>query len=172
MVSEALGQLLDHMRWADAVVWTEALDVPAAEEDSRIRQLLHHVHEVQRAYLHVFREQPLDLPEPARFETLVSIAAWGRECHRELAAFVRDLTPTELEKEVRFPWADQLAARLGTAHPATVEQGLHQIASHSTYHRGQINTRIRELDGEPPLTDFVAWIWAGRPEPEWPRIGG
>lgn len=73
MVSKELRQLLDHMRWADAVIWTEALDVVAAEEDSRIRQLLHHVHEVQRAYLHVFREQPLDLPELAKFEAL----AWA-----------------------------------------------------------------------------------------------
>lgn len=136
MPSEELQELLNHTRWADAVIWTEVLAVPGAEEDTRIRQLLHHVHSVQRAYLQVFH-----------------------------------LDPGDLETEVRFPWADQLAARFGTVHLTTVRQGLHQIASHSTYHRGQINTRIRELEGEPPLTDFVAWIWAGKPEAEWPGAG-
>ena len=43
-----------------------------------------------------------------------------------------------------------------------------QVALHSTYHRGQINARIRELGGEPPLTDFIAWVWAGKPQPSWP----
>jgi hypothetical protein len=27
----------------------------------------------------------------------------------------------------------------------------------------QVNTRIRELGGTPPLVDFIAWIWAGKP---------
>ena len=35
------------------------------------------------------------------------------------------------------------------------------------YHRGQNATRLRELGGEPPLTDFVAWLWKGRPDGKW-----
>ena len=64
-----------------------------------------------------------------------------------------------------FPWAEQLMEALGQVHPVDVRQALLQIASHSTYHRGQINTRIRELGGEPPLVDYVAWVWAGMPGP-------
>ena len=168
MVSEELRELLAHMRWADAVVWTEVLAVSEAADDTRLRELLHHVHSVQRAYLHVFRGEPVDLPKPTDFESLDALAGWGRECHDALEDFVDTVGPRELERELRFPWAERLAARFGTVHPATVRQGLHQIASHSTYHRGQINARIRELEGEPPLTDFVAWIWAGRPAPDWP----
>jgi uncharacterized damage-inducible protein DinB len=41
---------------------------------------------------------------------------------------------------------------------------------HSTYHRGQVNARLRELGIEPPLTDYIAWIWFGRPEAEWPAL--
>ena len=26
---------------------------------------------------------------------------------------------------------------------------------------------LRELGGEPPLTDFVAWIWLDRPPADW-----
>jgi uncharacterized damage-inducible protein DinB len=35
------------------------------------------------------------------------------------------------------------------------------------YHRGQVNTRIREVGGEPAAVDFINWIWLGKPDPEW-----
>jgi uncharacterized damage-inducible protein DinB len=38
---------------------------------------------------------------------------------------------------------------------------------HSAYHRGQVASQLRELGGEPPLTDFVAWIWLDRPPADW-----
>ena len=41
---------------------------------------------------------------------------------------------------------------------------------HSTYHRGQINTRFRELGGEPAMVDFIAWVWLGKPKSEWGEI--
>lgn len=68
-------------------------------------------------------------------------------------------------REVRFPWADQLVARFGAAQPATLSESVLQVALHSTYHRGQINARLRELGGDPPLVDFIVWIWRGRPSP-------
>jgi uncharacterized damage-inducible protein DinB len=38
---------------------------------------------------------------------------------------------------------------------------------HSHYHRGQNATRLRELGGEPPMTDLIVWYWKGRPRPDW-----
>ena len=49
--------------------------------------------------------------------------------------------------------------------PTLAETAL-QVAMHSTYHRGQVNARLRQIGGEPPLVDFIAWIWFGRPAPE------
>lgn len=37
----------------------------------------------------------------------------------------------------------------------------------ATYHRGQVNTWLRELGLEPPLVDFIAWVWFGKPAPDW-----
>ena len=42
-----------------------------------------------------------------------------------------------------------------------------QVASHSVHHRAQINRRIRELGGDPPFIDYVAWAWLGEPEADW-----
>ena len=70
-----------------------------------------------------------------------------------------------------FPKPDDFAdlhALLAYARPYYAES-LVQVAMHTTYHRGQVATQIRALGGEPPLTDFVAWIWIGKPEPSWPE---
>jgi uncharacterized damage-inducible protein DinB len=38
---------------------------------------------------------------------------------------------------------------------------------HSAHHRGQALRRLRELGVEPPLCDFIVWIWTGRPDADW-----
>lgn len=168
MLPIELRQLLEHMTWADALVWTEVVAVPAAAEDRRLTELLHHVHAVQCAYLQVFRGEPVAIPEIASFDSRVALVSWGRECHEGLRDFAWALDSDGLEREVRFPWAAQLASQFGEVGRTDVRQALLQLASHSAYHRGQINTRIRQLGGEPPLTDFVAWVWRRQPTAEWP----
>jgi len=49
----------------------------------------------------------------------------------------------------------------------SIGEALTQAAMHSHYHRGQNATRLRELGGEPPMTDYIVWLWKGRPQPAW-----
>ena len=42
-----------------------------------------------------------------------------------------------------------------------------QAAMHSHYHRGQNATRLRELGGVPPMTDFIVWLHKGQPAANW-----
>jgi uncharacterized damage-inducible protein DinB len=53
--------------------------------------------------------------------------------------------------------------------PITLGETLLQVVNHSTYHRGQINSRLRELGGTPPMTDFIAWVGLGKSGAEWPE---
>jgi uncharacterized damage-inducible protein DinB len=105
---------------------------------------------------------------PARelgsFPTLAAIRGWARENHRELPACVAAVQP-ETVREV--PSVTALVRRFGQAHPATWAESVVQVAMHSSYHRGQVVTRLRELDVESPLTDYIAWIWMGRPLADW-----
>lgn len=165
--SNELLQLTAHMKWADALVWNTVLGVPAAREDRRIRDLLYHAHTVQWAYLQLLGGEPLTIPELNSFADLDALHRWGRDGHAGLEAFVSSLDEQALGKAVSFPWADQLRERFGEVHGANVRQSILQVAMHTAYHRGQINTRIREVGGEPPLVDFIAWIWAGKPDAPW-----
>ena len=38
-----------------------------------------------------------------------------------------------------------------------------QVWAHTAHHRGQLALQIRDLGGEPPLVDYVVWIWTGAP---------
>ena len=157
--------LMGHTEWAEAVVWQSVLALP--QQDAELLAKLHHVHMVQWAYLHIWRGESVRPRELASFPTRESLLAWAREYYRELPAYLADLTAADLEREVRFPWADRLVQRFGKAEPAPWCDSLVQVAMHSGYHRGQVARRLRELGVEPPLTDFIAWIWMGRPEADW-----
>jgi len=158
-------ELLGHAEWADSVLWRAV--VALGEEDPELRAKLHHLHLVQWSYLHIWREDPVRPRELASFQRLSAIRGWGREYYRELTAYLAGLQPSALAREVRFPWADRLVQKFGAAQPASWAESVIQVAMHSSYHRGQVARRIRERGGESPLSDFIAWIWQGRPGADW-----
>lgn len=171
MSLEALRELYRHMEWADAAVWRAALGHPPAAHDARLRDLLLHVHTVQRAFVHVWTQQVLTFPEPGNFPSIGSVRDWSYPVYAEATRFLKSVAPDALARPVVMPWAAQLATRLGRMPDApTLAETIFQVTSHSTYHRGQVNARLRELGGEPPLVDFIAWVWFGKPEPDWEEV--
>ena len=56
---DALRELVQHMEWADATVWRSVLAHEGARKDPRLRDLLTHLHLVQRLFLMVWRNEPL-----------------------------------------------------------------------------------------------------------------
>ena len=167
MVPDLLQALLRHMEWADAVVWSAVLALPEARDDRRIRDTLYHAHTVQWAYLQIWRDEPLDIPEASSFENIDAVRDWCREYSRQVPQLLDGLDADALQRRIEFPWAEQLVERFGRPMPASFAETILQVTSHSTYHRGQANTRLRKLGAEPPLTDFIAWIWMGRPAADW-----
>ncbi len=167
MVPDLFRKLMRHMEWADALVWNSVLAVPRAHSDNRIRDCLYHLHVVQWAYLHIWREVSPEVPDMSSFEGLPAIHAWGREYHRQVADQLDLLNEDALGRLIRFPWAEQLVKRFGSPAPVTFAETILQITAHTTYHRGQVNMRLRELEAEPPLTDFIAWVWMGKPRAGW-----
>jgi uncharacterized damage-inducible protein DinB len=167
---DGLRELMHHMQWADALVWAAALSNPEAGSDLGLRGKLFHTHMVQRAFHSVWQAGPL-LPPPSDPPELPTILADARAYYSDLGAFLSALGEDQLALPVMLPWAGRFARRLGREPviPSLAETIL-QVAMHSTYHRGQVNARLRELGIEPPLTDYIAWVWFGRPEPQWPAL--
>ncbi len=165
---QMVAELYAHMEWADAVVWRVVLGSDIARADAKIRDRLYHLHLVQRAFLSVWKQAPFDLRSGEGLD-LPALAAWGAEYYGEVRPHVGGLAEASLDDPVILPWAARAIApssrRPGTS---TRAETLLQVTSHSTYHRGQVNARLRELGVEPPLTDFIAWVWYGRLGADWP----
>ncbi len=156
--------LLKHMLWADNVVWKKVLELPEALDDKRNKELLYHLHQVQYAFYFLWNELPLEIPKPEEFTDLKSIAKWGFEYQQKLIQFLLLEKAIDNEKIVQIPWSVFFERKTKQkVVPATLEETMLQVASHSTYHRGQINTRFRELGGNPASVDFIVWVWIGKP---------
>jgi len=163
-----LRDLYDHLEWADAGVWRAALEAPAAVADGELRERLRHIHATQHAFLDVWTGHAVGRYHDAAFPTLPDLYVWARHWYPRVRTYLGTLTDGDLAAPAPVPWAGLF--RKHTGHDAavtTLGETLFQVTSHSTYHRGQVNLRLRALGVEPPLVDYIAWLWQGRPLPVW-----
>jgi uncharacterized damage-inducible protein DinB len=151
--------LFEHQAWADATMLATVRACPAAVDDEKVRQTLHHMITVQRAFLALFVKWPLDmaaeLKAPETFDVLV---ARFRDTHPAEIAFAKDLTDASLTRVIEPPWFPGVKL--------TLPQAMLQVLMHSQAHRGQCATRLRAAGGQPPTLDFILWL-KDRPAPAW-----
>lgn len=170
-MNTTVKNLFNHMMWADVEVWKKVLASNSAEGDEKITKLLYHLHQVQYAFYRLWNELPLEIPKPEDFSDLKSIAKWGFEYQQKLIEFLSAEKTFEMHKEIKIPWSVFIERKTGKkVVPATNEETMFQVALHSTYHRGQINSRFRELGGEPAMVDLIFWIWLGKPKSDWGEV--
>ena len=166
-----LSTLIDlyrHMEWADAQMWSSVLASESEQTDAKLREYLYHLHMVQRAFLRAWRGEPRETPYPT-FDDAQSLMLWGRSYYGEAFAHLAGLTDEKLSEPMPLPWADMVERSIGRApESSTIGETALQVALHSLYHRGQVNARLSAIGGKPPLVDFIAWVWLGRPAPDWP----
>jgi uncharacterized damage-inducible protein DinB len=158
-----LRDLYGHQSWADAECWRALAAHEPARDDQVIRKRLHHIHFVQRAFVWTVgdRQSPFVVTKPEDFASFDDLRAYAREYHEQVPGWLAELSDARLAEPVSIVWFKDPPLTV------TVAEALTQGAMHSHYHRGQNATRLRELGGEPPLTDLIVWHWKGRPAPVW-----
>lgn len=161
-MSSYLDELYAHQEWADAEHWNAFQAHPAALADKAICERLLHIHQVQYAFLWITgpKGPGFAFKKLEDFPTMAEMKQYARSYHVAAGAIVRGLDPVRLEEVIEAPWFRppvKLSRR----------QALTQAAMHSHYHRGQNATRLRELGGEPPPTDFIVWLRNGQPAAQW-----
>jgi len=155
-----LSDLFRQMAWADSATLKAVLAFSPASADRVIRERLHHIHLCQHVWLKIWRDEPFD---PHAGETLdfAGLTSWARDYHEAVAGYLATLDKAGLARKLIVP---------GTGDEFNQPQlweSFVQITTHSTYHRGQVSARLREIGGEPAQTDFIAWVGLGKPKPVW-----
>ena len=159
-----LLDLYGHQAWADAELWRAYEAHAGALADKALWDRLHHIHLVQRFFLAVVRGDNLhaiNVTKPEDYATPEDLKTEAKQFHHDAGAFLQGAAPDSLKRAVTIPWFKDPPLDL------PVEQALLQAAMHSHYHRAQNATRLRELGGAPPLTDYIVWLWKGKAAPQW-----
>jgi uncharacterized damage-inducible protein DinB len=170
--AQSLRNLFLHQEWADARLWEAVGRAGDSPLDPRLFSLLFHMHATQRRFLQLWRAQSSDIPDPATLQAGPALRDWARSYYRELSLWLGTVHDPDLAEHFTMPWSERLEAQFGAAPaPVTLGDTAYQVVAHSTYHRAQVNTRLRELGVTPPVLDYIAWAWLGRPWPHWPDRG-
>lgn len=168
MLLPFVNGLYAHMDWADALIWRTVLADETATADDFVAESLHHLHLVQRAHLAAWKGEEVPLRPREDFASLGEIREWGRSYHPEAAAFLEQLTEEDLVEKIPLPWTEIIEKEIGgPMAPARLGDLVYQVAAHSVHHRAQISRRVRELGGDPPMVDFIGWVWRGKPAAAW-----
>jgi len=160
-MSSYLDELYAHQEWADAEHWRAFEGHPAALTDKALSERLLHIHMVQHAYLWIMgpRTSEFAFKKPEDFPSMADLKKYAQRGLEEVGEFLKKTDQNRLEEFIEVPWFKPMKI--------SVRHALTQAAMHSHYHRGQNATRLRELGGAPPMTDFIVWLRAGQPAAQW-----
>ena len=167
---EFFSDLYRHMEWADSTVWKAVMECEEAKSDEKLLRYLTHIHLVQKFFLLTWRGEPRPTSFPT-FETAGPLLDWARPYYDEAFNYLKAYQPEHISEPVPLAWASMVEKLLGRA-PAMTTLGdtMLQVPLHTLYHRGQVNARLREVSGTPPLVDYIAWVWFGRPGANWSEV--
>lgn len=156
-----LQELYGHQEWADAEHWRAFESFPEALRDKAICERLLHIHQVQRAYLWMIgpRTTELTFRKLQGFASMSDLKSYARQVLKEMTETLHETSSDRMEELIEVPWFKPLKI--------SVRHALTQAPMHSHYHRGQNATRLRELGGVPPMTDFIVWVKDGQPAAKW-----
>jgi uncharacterized damage-inducible protein DinB len=159
MTSSEAQHLYGYNRWANQQM-LKAVQPLSADEFTRdmkssfpsVRDTLVHVLGAEWIWLQRWngaspREQPAGWSTLAYPELL---ARWT-EHERAQTAFIAQLTDAQLAQPLSY------TNTRGEPFTAPLHQLVRHVVNHSSYHRGQVTTLLRQLGHAPATTDLVAY---------------
>ena len=117
-----------------------------------VRDTLHHIMGVEWLYIERLHDRyPTELLPGEKFETLASIAARWQPIKKGLEDIVRSPDLGDLERIIEYKNMQ------GKHFRYPLRALLQHVVNHSTYHRGQVATQLRELGVKPLSTDLLRY---------------
>lgn len=160
---EEVAKLLDYNRWANART-LESVAALAQEELDRklggsfpsVRETLVHIYAAEWIWLERWRgTSPKGLPSPDEMKTLDGIKERWAKVEKDRSEFARGLSDERLGDTISY---FNLA---GEGRKNRLGELFVHVVNHSSYHRGQVATMLRQLERKPLSTDYVLYLDTG-----------
>jgi uncharacterized damage-inducible protein DinB len=157
MTPDETRELFDYGSWANRLMFgaakaltREQLEAPLASSFPSFLATLAHIVGVEWLWLRRWEgEDPRSMPAWVADPALADLEARLATVEAERAAF---LTDADLERVVSYHGLD------GQAFSLPLGKLIRHVVNHSTYHRGQLTTMLRQLGQRPPGTDFTLYL--------------
>ena len=117
-----------------------------------MRDTLSHLYGAEWIWLERWHGRtPTGFPPSADFPDLETARRRFIEIDRNLVDFAASLNADDLHRVIQFK------TMAGMANAQPLWQLLQHVANHSTYHRGQITTLLRQLGAKATSTDLIVF---------------
>jgi uncharacterized damage-inducible protein DinB len=160
MDTKTVRLLWDYTRWADARMFEAVSRIPPDEyvkdlgnSHKSLRDTMVHLVSAQWIWLSRWKgTSPRAMWASGDYPTLASLRERWASLHEEAEAFLGAQAEAAFAREVVYQnlKGDTLKVPLGPLF-------LH-MANHSTYHRGQVTTLLRQLGAQPVSTDLALFL--------------
>lgn len=156
MSPQEIQQLYDYNAWANRRVITAAEKLtpeqflkPLHSSFSSVRDTLAHIYGAEFIWLERFQGGSPPMPQADRFPDLNTLRAAWDELERSLLEFAGGLTQSALDTELEYKTFTMGIVRNPLSH------AMQHLVNHSTYHRGQVTTLLRQHGVEAVSTDLI-----------------
>jgi len=157
MTPDEARELFDYDSWANGLMFgaakaltPEQIQTPLESSFPSFLATLAHIVGVEWLWLRRWEgEDPRAMPDWVRSPDLADLEHRLRTVEAERAAF---LAEADLERVVSYHGLD------GQAFSLPLGKLMRHVVNHSTYHRGQLATMLRQLGQAPPGTDFTLYL--------------
>ena len=154
-----IRELYKYNRWANERTLAAAgqLDAekflrPMGNSFSSVRDTLAHILSGEWIWLERWLGRyPTALLSASDFPTVESLRGRWKTVQQDYDRFIQPLTAERLSESLEY------LNRIGERYAYPLWQQMVHVVNHSTYHRGQVTTLLRQLSSEPAVTDFLAY---------------
>ena len=123
---------------------------PMGNSFSSVRDTLAHIIGAEWIWLERWLGRaPTALLSASDFPTAESLQLRWKSLEQDYQRFIDALTPGRLSENLAY------LNRSGERWEYPLWQQMVHVVNHSTYHRGQVTTLLRQLGAEPAVTDFL-----------------
>ena len=159
-------QLLLYTLWADRIC-LKAIEEVRADDLVRgtgtsfgtLLGTLAHILQAQRLWLARFEgKNPERRLESGEFTDWQALATAWTETSAELEFFLAALTAEQLASDLTW------TSMAGVTHTLPLWQPVVHLVNHTTYHRGQVVSLLRQMGYAPPSTDLIAFFIGQAPK--------
>ena len=159
MELNCIRQLYDYNRWADRRILAMASTLtnedfirPMGNSFSSVRDTLSHILGAEWIWLERWQgRSPKALLDAATFPKVQSLESRWETVEHDQTQFIEALTPQRLVEELAY------LNQRGQLYSYPLWKQMVHVVNHSSYHRGQATTLLRQLGAEAVSTDFLVY---------------